>query len=618
VGAVTAGMAERVDKTGERLIAASLVIPTRNRPELLKDTLISILSDSRVPAEIIIVDQSDLPNREICRMAESTGVEIRYIHSAAVGLSRAKNAGMASATHEILVFTDDDMRTGPGWFASITAALQNAGSQAAVTGRVLPGESEKPGGFVPSTVLDESPAVYSGRLQRDVLASGNMAIHRSLLFRLGGFDERLGPGTRLPAAEDNDLGFRLLESGGRIHYVPEALLYHRAWRSSSEYLPMRWGYGLGKGGFYRKHLHRSDGHMFRRLLRDIGNRLLRLPVRLMKNPRRAIGDVVYTCGVIAGLARWRWDMPARSSVTGLGSPEPQAAITVAISTVGRSMELARCLDALMAGATLPSEIIVVDQSNSSEIAELLAAYRRPDVAVVHLRQARLGLSAGRNAALRASGQKIIAITDDDCVPGEHWLSTIQQAFSSANPPDAVTGRVLPLGPERPGTWAVSTRSSTEAREYRGYAVPWHVGTGGNFAVTRDWLNRAGGYDERLGAGSAGLAGEDMDLFFRLLRGGASIRFEPAAVVYHERQDASRRRASRSSYGHGVGAFCGLAARRGDWAALPLLIRWLVLRGKIALKGVLRGNWQTVREERLVLQGTCVGLWFGLSVKPGSR
>lgn len=618
MGALTAGMAQGAGAAGKRIIPASLIVCTRNRPQLLKDTLNSILGDSCIPAEVVIIDQSDDPDVEICRVLDSAGVAKRYVHTAAVGLSRARNAGMAAAGHEILVYTDDDMQVGPGWFAAITEALQSAGRQAVVTGRVLPGVAEKPGGFVPAIVLDENEAVYAGRLQRDVLASGNMALYASLLAAIGGFDERLGPGVRFPAAEDNDLGFRLLEAGCRIHYVPGAVLYHRAWRTSADYLPMRWNYGLGKGGFYRKHMQRGDRHMFRRLLRDVGNRVLRFPVRVLKNPRRAAGDLVYSCGVVAGLTRWREDIPARSTAAAPYSPPEQAPVTVAISTVGRTAELARCLNAILTGATLPAEIVIVDQSGSDETALLLEGYRRPDVAIVHVPQPRLGLSAGRNAALRASGQRFVAVTDDDCVPGTQWLSAIHQAFSSDRPPDAVTGRVLPLGPERPGTFAVSTRSGTEAKDYRGPAIPWHVGTGGNFAVTRDWLNRVHGYNERLGAGSPGLAGEDMDLFYRLLRAGASIRFEPAAVIYHERQDAGRRRASRSSYGHGVGAFCGLAARRGEWAAAPLLLRWLVLRSKIALKGLLRRDWRTVGEERLVFQGTLAGLGFGLRAKPGSR
>ena len=177
--------------------------------------------------------------------------------------------------------------------------------------------------------------------------------------------------------------------------------------------------------------------------------------------------------------------------------------------------------------------------------------------------------------------------------------------------DAVTGRVLPLGPELPGLYAVSSRISEAPAEFAGPALPWLVGTGGNFAARREVLLRAGGFDERLGAGSPGGSGEDMDLLYRLLRSGARIRYEPEAVVYHERQPRDRRLASRSSYGRGIGACCGLWLRGRDLNALAVLGHWLRMRGGMAAGAVRRRQWSSVREELLVLGGTARGLVYGL-------
>jgi len=131
-----------------------------------------------------------------------------------------------------------------------------------------------------------------------------MATFRSLLQKVGGFDERLGAGSDFPAAEDNDLGFRLLETGSRIFYVPEAVVHHRAWRGKSEYLRMRWNYGLGKGGFYTKHLSLTDRYMLRRVGWDIWHRIVRLPRRIVAAPRQTVGDVVYIGGIVVGATRW--------------------------------------------------------------------------------------------------------------------------------------------------------------------------------------------------------------------------------------------------------------------------------------------------------------------------
>jgi hypothetical protein len=171
------------------------------------------------------------------------------------------------------------------------------------TGRVTAGHAETAGGFVPSTVDRQTPAVYSGRLRNDVLAGGNMALHRAAFMSVGGFDDRLGPGGAFPAAEDNDLGFRLLQSGCRVIYVPDAVLSHRAWRPASDYVSLRFAYGRGKGGFYLKHSHATDLHMMRRMAVDLLKRAVRAP-RRARNPRLALGELAYAAGVLRGAADW--------------------------------------------------------------------------------------------------------------------------------------------------------------------------------------------------------------------------------------------------------------------------------------------------------------------------
>ena len=292
-------------------------------------------------------------------------------------------------------------------------------------------------------------------------------------------------------------------------------------------------------------------------------------------------------------------------------------VTVAVATMNRPHELARCVNAVLSGSVLPAELLVIDQSDDSATADMVAASGWDRIVPTrHIRQARRGLAASRNAAITHARCPIVAFTDDDCVPGEAWLAGILAGFDTAERPDAVTGRVLPLGPERPGFYAVSTRASTIRAVYRGRTLPWAVGSGGNTAAKRDWLLRIGGFDERLGAGSPGLAAEDMDLFYRLLRSGAIVRYEPEAVVFHERQDGRRRLASRPSYGYGMGAFCALWARRRDPYAVWILGRWCYDRARALAASCVRGRWRRVHEESLMLRGAMRGLAYGLTQSEG--
>jgi GT2 family glycosyltransferase len=285
-------------------LPVSVVIPTRDRPHLVAATVDSILAGGEVPAEIVVIDQSATAADLAIGGASPSGCRIRHVAVASRGLSRARNEGVRLAECDLIVFVDDDMLADPGWLRAIVEPLM-ADAALIVTGRVLPGPRESPGGFVPALVDGAAPAEFRGRLDRDVLAGGNMAIRRTTFDAVGGFDPRLGAGSLCPAAEDNDLGYRLLEAGYRIRYVPDALLYHRAWRPAGAYLSVRYAYGLGKGGYYAKHMKASTRHFLRRLGSDLRHRVVRACRRVLR-PRLAAGEMVYFVGVLVGMSRWRF------------------------------------------------------------------------------------------------------------------------------------------------------------------------------------------------------------------------------------------------------------------------------------------------------------------------
>ena len=294
---------------------------------------------------------------------------------------------------------------------------------------------------------------------------------------------------------------------------------------------------------------------------------------------------------------------------------PVARITVAVAACDRPAPLARCLEAVVRGTALPAQLVVVDQSADGAVEAEVGKLVVPGVAVQYIRQARRGLSASRNAALAAATQPVVAFTDDDCVPDRDWLAAMQTTLAAPEPPAAVAGRVLPLGEPTAGTYAVSPRAADQATEYRAGAVPWAVGTGGNFAASRAWLDRVGRFDERLGAGSPGKAAEDADLIYRLLRAGGVVRYEPEAVVYHERQTEQQRLRSRWTYGFGIGAACALWARRGDPGALRLLGTWGGKQVMLLGRALARRDGFLARQRLLSLRGGARGLLYGVRLSP---
>jgi GT2 family glycosyltransferase len=171
---------------------------------------------------------------------------------------------------------------------------------------VLAGVPEAAGATVPPAALVTStgPATYRGRQAADVVPGANVALHRDAVLALGGYDERLGAGTRFASADDNDIGFRLLDAGFEVRHVPDAVVFHRAWRARDERVRMRWNYGRGKGAFYAKHMSRSDRYMLRRLLADTRTRIRLGLGNLRSSPATSASQAVYLAGMLSGVLEW--------------------------------------------------------------------------------------------------------------------------------------------------------------------------------------------------------------------------------------------------------------------------------------------------------------------------
>jgi len=290
-------------------------------------------------------------------------------------------------------------------------------------------------------------------------------------------------------------------------------------------------------------------------------------------------------------------------------------IAVAISTRDRADALRRCLESVAAGRLRPDEVVVADQSDGPETSRVAEEAKAGGLAIRYVRARPGGLGAAQNDAVAASNSAIVAVLDDDCIADESWLDQIAGAFQADPELALVAGRVLPLGPPKPGTYPVSSRVSTEPREFSGKSVPWHVGSGNNFAVRREAFDRIGGCDERLGPGAPLQGGLDMDLFYRLLRAGGRARYEPGILVLHERATREGRLARRPAYGFGMAAAIAIWLRGGDRYAWTVLGAWLRMRSTLLLRALAKGQGQTVHEEALVLRGTMQGLVRGWLTEP---
>jgi GT2 family glycosyltransferase len=110
----------------------------------------------------------------------------------------------------------------------------------------------------------------------------------------------------------------------------------------------------------------------------------------------------------------------------------------------------------------------------------------------------------------------------------------------------------------------------------------------------------------------------MDLFYRLVRAGARIRYEPDALVLHERQTPRERAMRRPMYGHGMGACFAFWLRGGDFYALPAALRWIALRASRIIRARDVARSVALAEESAILMATARGFLFGLRVPAVNR
>jgi glycosyltransferase involved in cell wall biosynthesis len=247
----------------------SILIPTRNRPELAAGCVRAVLAQDHDRFEVLLLDQSDgEATREAARSAASGSPHFQYVKVAGVGRSRGLNAGIPLARGDWLVFTDDDCEPDRGWLHALEQEVLRAGPREAIVGRVRPGPVG-PGMAPPPAILDRAEAAdYEGRIGID-LVYPNFAAPRAAFAEIGAYDVRMGVGTPLPGGEDNDLGYRLLRAGWRILYRPGPGVTHLAWRDTRARAVLKRAYGLGQGAFYAKHMLRLDPFIAWRFASDM-------------------------------------------------------------------------------------------------------------------------------------------------------------------------------------------------------------------------------------------------------------------------------------------------------------------------------------------------------------
>lgn len=195
---------------------ASVVIPARNRSELLIRAVESVLAQEVEGCDVIVVDDGSTDG-----LAERTrarfGGAVRIHSQEPAGVGAARNAGARLASGELLIFLDSDDEALPGWLPALVEAAEAPDRPALV----FCGMREVGPGGSGSELLPEKLGVLFHDTVGLFLA-GAFGARRQAFEEVGGYDELL------TSAENTELGFRLTdwcaEHAAATTAVPRALV----------------------------------------------------------------------------------------------------------------------------------------------------------------------------------------------------------------------------------------------------------------------------------------------------------------------------------------------------------------------------------------------------------
>jgi GT2 family glycosyltransferase len=218
-------------------VQASVVICTLNRSQALIRGLRALEAQTGVApeqAELVVVDNgsTDATPTVVKEFRRYARFPVHWCVEERLGLSNARNRGVAESHHELVIFLDDDAVPAPGWVAAYIAAAVETQADC-VGGRItLEWEAPRPAWLHPAldpflSRVDLGVERCAFNFPRTYPVGCNIAFRRAVFEKVGLFDPALGvrPG-RVVGSEETDMCYRIERAGGRVLYEPRAHVTH--------------------------------------------------------------------------------------------------------------------------------------------------------------------------------------------------------------------------------------------------------------------------------------------------------------------------------------------------------------------------------------------------------
>lgn len=275
----------------DELPSFDLVVATVDRVDELGRLLDSLDEQTYGAFRVLLVDQND-DDRLDHVLAGHPALDVIRLRSSR-GLSRARNAALRAVSADIVAFPDDDCVLAPGLLERLAREFTATPDLDGITGRAVGAD----GRSASSWATDEALLTRENLWNRAI--SFTIFLRRSVVTRVGSFDERLGLGSPGPSCsgEETEYLVRAVDSDARIRYDPSLVVTHEdKVLSPSALRSVGARDGASIGYILRKHRYRL-GTVARMFLRPLGGAALAV---VRRDPARASFHLATLRGRVLG------------------------------------------------------------------------------------------------------------------------------------------------------------------------------------------------------------------------------------------------------------------------------------------------------------------------------
>jgi glycosyltransferase involved in cell wall biosynthesis len=225
-------------------VRIAVVVPFRNAERFAARCLGALVAQERFGGEVEVVAVDD---RSTDRSAEIAGrfPSVRLVRSPGHGPYAARNAGVAATSGDVVALTDADCEPAPDWLRRIGAAFERP-TTALLVGPRLPAHDSFGLALLSAYELAKDDFVFGGgRADLYYASANNMAVRRSVLEALGGFEERR-------RGADTLLVRRVVErhSAAAVRYEPALRVRHLEIAHVRDYYRKSFSYGRSMGALH--------------------------------------------------------------------------------------------------------------------------------------------------------------------------------------------------------------------------------------------------------------------------------------------------------------------------------------------------------------------------------